>query len=57
MIIKQQLSSGDGNLEIMIPGVRASVIFMVVRINNFVDYSDSLKAHITDFLNLSLIHI
>lgn len=35
----------------MIPGIRASVIFMVVRVNNFVDYSDSLKAHITDFLN------
>ena len=35
----------------MIPGIRASVIFMVVRVNNYVDYADSLKAHVTDFLN------
>ena len=35
----------------MIPGIRVSVVFMVVRINNFVDYSDALKAHITEFLN------
>lgn len=35
----------------MIPGIRVSVVFMVVRINNFVDYADSLKAHITEFLN------
>ena len=51
VIIKEQLSSGDGNLDIMIPGSRVSVVFMVVRINNFVDYADCLKAHITEFLN------
>jgi hypothetical protein len=58
MIIKEQLSSGDGNLDIMIPGIKVTVVFMVVRINNFVDYSDCLKAHITEFLNkiVSIMH-
>ena len=42
----------------LIPGIKVTVVFMVVRINNFVDYSDCLKAHITEFLNkiVSIMH-
>ena len=42
----------------MIPGIKVTVVFMVVRINNFVDYADCLKAHITEFLNkiVSIMH-
>jgi len=33
VIIRENVSSGDGSLEIMIPGHRINVIFMVCRIN------------------------
>lgn len=42
VIIRENVSSGDGNLEIMIPGHRINVIFMVVRINDFVEIADTL---------------
>jgi hypothetical protein len=52
VVIKENSSQGDGNsLEIMIPGHRINVIFMVCRVNRYTDYSELLKSHITEFLN------
>jgi hypothetical protein len=42
IIIRENVSSGDGSLEIMIPGHRINVIFMVIAINDFVDISETL---------------
>lgn len=52
------MSSGDGNLDIMIPGHKINAIFMICRINQFVDYTEVLKTNLTDFLNkiTSLVH-
>jgi len=33
VIIRENVSSGDGSLEIMIPGHRINVIFLTARIN------------------------
>jgi len=51
VIIRENVSSGDGSLEIMIPGHRITVIFMVARVNNFVEITDVLKTSTTEFLN------
>lgn len=51
IIIREQVSSGDGNLEIFIPGQKLNAIFLVCRIEKFVDYTDVLKTNLTDFLN------
>lgn len=50
-VIKENSSQGDGNFEIMIPGHRVNVIFMVCKINHYVELADGLKGHITQFLN------
>jgi len=42
IIIRENVSSGDGSLEIMIPGHRINVIFMVIKVNDFVEISDVL---------------
>ncbi len=47
VIIKENVSAGDGQPEIMIPGRRINVIFMSIKINDFVDLSDILKENIT----------
>lgn len=44
VIIRENVSSGDGSLEIMIPGHRINSIFLVVRINSFIDITEALKA-------------
>jgi hypothetical protein len=51
IIIREQVSSGDGNLEIMIPGHKIQVILMAVKLNQFVDFSDILKTNLNEFLN------
>lgn len=53
------MSSGDGSLEIMIPGHRINVIFLVVKINQLVDISSTLGEHSTVFLNkiVSILHV
>lgn len=51
VIIRENVSSGDGSLEIMIPGHRINVIFMVVRINSYVEITDTLQENSTVFLN------
>jgi class 3 adenylate cyclase len=51
IVIKENSSQGDGNFEIMIPGHRINVIFMVCRINKYVEYTEVLKTHTTEFLN------
>lgn len=58
LIIREQVTAGDGNLEIMIPGQKINAIFMICKINNFVDYTDVLKTNLTDFLNkiTSIVH-
>lgn len=44
VIIRENVSSGDGSLEIMIPGHRINSIFLVVRINSFIEITEALKA-------------
>jgi hypothetical protein len=44
VIIRENVSSGDGSLEIMIPGHRINSIFLVVRINQFIEITEALKA-------------
>ena len=58
LIIRDQVSSGDGNLEIMIPGTKITAIFMICKINKFIDYTDVLKTNLTDFMNkiTSIVH-
>lgn len=56
LIIRENVSSGDGSLEIMIPGHRINVIFLLVRINHFVDIVDALKSQTNEFTN-KVIHI
>ena len=42
----------------MIPGTKINSIFMVCKINQFVDYTDVLKTNLTDFMNkiTSIVH-
>lgn len=56
VIIKENVSAGDGIPEIMIPGRKISVIYMSIKIKDFVDIADIMKEHITIFLN-KIIHI
>ena len=53
------MSSGDGSLEIMIPGHRINVIFMVCKVNRYVDIVDTLNEQSTVFLNkiVKILHI
>ena len=51
VIIRENVSSGDGSLEIMIPGHRINVVFMVARVNNFIEITEVLKSQSTEFLN------
>ncbi len=59
IIIKENVSSGDGGLEIMIPGRRINVIFMVIKINDFVEITDVMREQITVLLNkiIKVIHV
>ena len=45
-------------MEIMQPGQKITAVFMIVKIQKFVDYTDVLKTNIPDFLNkiISIIH-
>ena len=58
VIIRENVSSGDGSLEIMIPGHRINAIFLVVRINSFIEITEALKSQIPEFLNklIGIIH-
>ena len=58
IIIRDQVSSGDGNLEIFIPGHKITAILMVVKLNGFVDYAEILKTNLSEFLNkiISILH-
>lgn len=51
LIIRENVSSGDGSLEIMIPGHRINVIFMLVRINSFAEITEALKVQTNEFTN------
>ena len=51
IIIREQVSSGDGNLEIFIPGHKITAILMVIKLNQFTDYSEILKTNLSEFLN------
>lgn len=44
VIIRENVSSGDGGLDIMIPGHRINSIFLVVRIKHFIELTEALKA-------------
>ena len=58
IIIRGQVSSSDGGLEIFIPGNKINAIFMVVKIQQFVDYTDVLRTNLPDFLNrvIQIVH-
>jgi hypothetical protein len=51
VIIAENVSSGDGSLEINIPGTKSSVILMYCRLNHFVKMSQGLQEHTCTFLN------
>ena len=51
VIIKENVSAGDGKPEIMIPGRRINAIFMSIKIKDFVDLADILKEDIVQFMN------
>jgi len=57
-IIRTQVTGGEGNLDIMIPGLKINAIFMICKINQFTDYTDVLRTNFTDFLNKisSIVH-
>ena len=58
IIIRGQVSSGEGNLEIMTPGQKITAIFMICKIQKFIDYTDVLKTNLPDFINkiASVVH-
>lgn len=56
VIIKENVSAGDGQPEIMIPGRRINAIFMSIKINDFVDLADIMKENISQLMN-KIIHI
>lgn len=58
VIIKENVSAGDGQPEIMIPGRKMDAIFMSVKINDFVILADILQEEINQFMNkiLSIVH-
>ena len=58
LIIRENVSSGDGSLEIMIPGHRINAIFLVVRINSFIEITEALKAQVPEFMNkiIGIVH-
>jgi len=58
VIIKENFGSGDGSLEINIPGKKEVVIFMLCRLNNFVKITEGLGERTPEFLNkvVSILH-
>ena len=56
VIIKENVSAGDGVPEVMIPGRRIEVIFMSIKIKDFVDIADIMRESITILLN-KVVHI
>jgi len=58
IIIRENVSSGDGSLEIMIPGHRINAIFMSARINEFARLSNTLQENTAVFVNkvASILH-
>jgi len=56
VIIKENVSAGDGVPEVMIPGRRIDVIFMSIKIKDFVDISEIMREPITILLN-KIVHI
>ena len=56
VIIKENVSAGDGVPEVMIPGRRIDVIFMSINIKDFVDISEIMRESMTILLN-KVVHI
>ena len=56
LIIKENLNSGDGVLEIMVPGRRHNVIFCIARFHNYIQVTEILQEESTQFLN-HIVHI
>jgi hypothetical protein len=51
IIIRDAVSSGDGSLEIMIPGHRLNVIFCVCRLQDFNEVQDIMQEETIKFIN------
>lgn len=50
-IIRENWASGNGQLDIMIPGLKLSAIFCVVTLKNYVEVTDIIQEESTLFLN------
>lgn len=55
VIIRENVSSGDGSLEIMIPGHRINTIMLLCKINNFCDIMEKLDENSIVYI-VSIIH-
>ena len=51
LIINENVSSGDGSLEIMIPGHKLNVIFCVVKLKHYIQISEILEEENIQFFN------
>lgn len=51
LIINENVNSGDGSLEIMIPGHKLNVIFCVVKLKHYIQISEILQTENIQFLN------
>jgi hypothetical protein len=58
VIVNSNGTTGDGSLEINIPGKMQNVIFMSCRLSGFVKIAEGLEEHTNTFLNqmLNIIH-
>ena len=51
MIVRENVSSGDGTLSIMIPGSKKQVIFGVVKLQHYLFITQFLGEDCVEFLN------
>jgi len=50
-IVRENMLSGEGEVNIMVPGVKIQTIFLICRINRFSDITDALQEETTVFVN------
>lgn len=51
VVVRENVSSGDGSLEIMIPGWRINVIWLYCRIGNFHEIVDYMEENSIIYIN------
>eukprot|EP01022_Parablepharisma_sp_SALTPOND_P033473 TRINITY_DN88809_c2_g1_i1.p2 TRINITY_DN88809_c2_g1~~TRINITY_DN88809_c2_g1_i1.p2 ORF type:complete len:477 (-),score=30.94 TRINITY_DN88809_c2_g1_i1:799-2229(-) len=50
-IVRENMLSGEGEVNIMVPGVKIQAIFLICRINRFAEVTDALQEETTVFVN------